>query len=130
MDKELKPCPMCGESERLLIETPSEFADCYVHCFSCGCKGPLRFPNRHITAWNTRAYEQELTKLRSENESLKNGIQAAADVINHSSGVAGLHLNGDVAPWTDLLTGGAYEEWLTDFSTAIKALSTKEAESD
>jgi hypothetical protein len=33
-------------------------------------------------------------------------------LIDESYGVSGLHLNGAVAPWSDLLTGGRYEEWL------------------
>lgn len=30
-------------------------------------------------------------------------------LTDESSGVAGLHLNGDIAPWSDLLPGGAFE---------------------
>ena len=33
-------------------------------------------------------------------------------LINDSTGVYGLHLNGDPAEWDDLLTGGRFEEWL------------------
>lgn len=35
-----------------------------------------------------------------------------AGLINDSTGVYGLHLNGDPAEWGDLLTGGRHEEWL------------------
>ena len=58
MNDELKPCPMCGEAEKLLIETPSEFADAYVYCFTCGCKGPLRL-DTYVEAWNTRAEQEQ-----------------------------------------------------------------------
>lgn len=37
-------------------------------------------------------------------------------LIMDSDGVVGLHLNGDVAPWEELLTGGRYEEWLVSLS--------------
>lgn len=40
---------------------------------------------------------------------LKNDLNA---LINESHGVSGLHLNGWVAPWSELLTGGQFEEWL------------------
>ena len=50
---------------------------------------------------------------------LQTGLQAVADLINESSGVDGLHLNGDTAPWADLQTGGRFEEWLTPFDDAV-----------
>lgn len=31
------------------------------------------------------------------------------ELISESHGVAGLHLNGDVAPWDELLPGGRFE---------------------
>ena len=43
------------------------------------------------------------------------GIEAVRDLITESSGVAGLHLNGDIAPWDDLEEGGEFWEWLTMF---------------
>ena len=47
-----------------------------------------------------------------EIEILRAGIVAVGDLIDQSRGVVGLHLNGDVATWTELLTGGRMEEWL------------------
>ena len=41
------------------------------------------------------------------------GIQAVQALIDESEGVAGLHLNGDVATWEDLLDG-----WLSDYDIA------------
>jgi hypothetical protein len=40
---------------------------------------------------------------------------ALAQLIEDSEGVAGLHHNGDVAPWESLLEGGEYEAWLRVF---------------
>lgn len=40
---------------------------------------------------------------------LKNDLHV---LINESYGVVGLHGNGDEAPWSELLTGGHFEEWL------------------
>ena len=50
---------------------------------------------------------------------LRKAVAAVQDLIDHSGGVAGLHQNGDVAPWHDLRQGGASESWLIDFDDAI-----------
>jgi len=39
-------------------------------------------------------------------------IDAVFELMRVSRGVDGLHLNGDIALWTDLLRGGRFEEWL------------------
>ena len=51
---------------------------------------------------------------------LVRGINAAADLMDNSAGVDGLHLNGDIAPWDELRTGGMFEEWLVDFDEALE----------
>ena len=43
-------------------------------------------------------------------------------LVDNSKGVAGLHLNGDVAPWSELLSGGRFEEWLVSVERARAAL--------
>jgi len=53
----------------------------------------------------------------------KRAIAAIRDLINDSEGVAGLHRNGDIAPWDELLAGGRFEEWLLDFSIAEELLT-------
>lgn len=50
---------------------------------------------------------------------LRAGIQDVAVLIDNSDGVAGLYLNGDVAKWSDLRTGGSHEEWLSSFDEAL-----------
>lgn len=48
--------------------------------------------------------------------------QALMDVsclMDASYGVAGLHQNGDVAPWEELLEGGRFEGWLASVSQAL-----------
>lgn len=57
-----------------------------------------------------------------EIEELRKGISAALALIEESYGVSGLHLNGDVASWTELRTGGRYEDWLFDFDQAVKRI--------
>jgi hypothetical protein len=62
----------------------------------------------------------EIERLDKENKRLRAGISAVDGLIRESYGVDGLHLNGDVAPWSDLLQGGKYEEWLIDFSKTLE----------
>lgn len=46
-------------------------------------------------------------------------------LVSESEGVAGLHLNGDIAPWSDLLEGGRFEEWLLSVSRGRAALEAE-----
>ena len=54
-------------------------------------------------------------------EKVEKAFGAVRGLINESTGVAGLHLNGDVAPWDELEEGGRYEEWLATFAQAVDA---------
>ena len=64
-----------------------------------------------------------------EIEGLRKGLSSALALINESYGVAGLHLNGDVASWNELRTGGTYEDWLFDFDQAVKRLPPNKPDS-
>lgn len=55
----------------------------------------------------------ELDKRDKEIHRLRLAMKDIAILIDNSQGVAGLHLNGDVAKWSDLLIGGRFEEWLS-----------------
>jgi len=61
-----------------------------------------------------RTLERELAVARK-------GLEAVASLIDKSHGVDGLHLNGDLAPWDELRTGGRFEEWLVAFDDALNA---------
>lgn len=54
---------------------------------------------------------------------IKRGIESVRALINDSSGVYGLHLNGDPAPWSELEFGGRFEEWLSIFDEAEDIVS-------
>jgi hypothetical protein len=63
--------------------------------------------------------ERLRTALSAERERFAKVVAAAAkahaairDLIENSHGVIGLHLNGDNAPWEELLAGGRFESWL------------------
>lgn len=55
-------------------------------------------------------------------------VKALDDLICDSSGVYGLHLNGEVAPWGTLLEGGQFEEWLLPLSEMKEALDAARPE--
>ena len=79
-------------------------------CKHCLCRGDLK------ECFSTACNYHELWMTGE----LKKGLSAVSRLIAESYGVAGLHLNGDDAPWDSLRTGGYYEEWLKDFDNAIE----------
>ena len=50
------------------------------------------------------------------------------DLMAESSGVYGLHLNGDPCPWSDLLPGGSLEGWLDSILIAAVAIAQAKGE--
>jgi hypothetical protein len=80
----------------------------------------IRAFERSCTTANIAAILAHVEAQEAEIERLRAGLQAVSDLIDESHGVAGLHRNGDVAPWGDLRTGGKYEEWLVSFDDALK----------
>ena len=58
----------------------------------------------------------------------RKGLEAVESLINESHGVGGLHLNGDFAPWSELRTGGRFEEWLVAFDDALNAARSSNTE--
>ena len=55
---------------------------------------------------------KELEELQNENRNYKAAMDDVLVLIDNSYGVSGLHLNGDVAPWGELMSGGRFEGWL------------------
>lgn len=66
--------------------------------------------------WEAR---NEITRLRDEVEKYKLAVDSFVGLIEASYGVAGLHLNGDIAEWSELLSGGRYEEWLSPIEAVL-----------
>jgi len=58
----------------------------------------------------------------------REGLKAVRDLINESYGVAGLHQNSDIAPWSELEAGGRFEEWLLAFNEAESLSASSEGE--
>ncbi len=68
-------------------------------------------------AGNSELAMKELNELREYAKTLKAGIDAVSYLIVESSGVSGLHRNGNEASWDWLL----YTSWLEDFKKAEEA---------
>ena len=69
------------------------------------------------------SHEGHIETLGGELARLKEAVESVNDLINNSYGIAGLHLNGDVAPWNELLRGGRFESWLLKFDIALDSLN-------
>lgn len=70
------------------------------------------------------ASEREALVARAEKAEAKlasaqKGLQSVVGLIMHTKGVVGLHMNGEIAPWVDLLPGGKLSDWLRDFDQAL-----------
>ena len=55
---------------------------------------------------------EQIRRAKKAETQLAEVVEAVNALIESSEGVAGLHLNGDLAPWEELLAGGRFEEWL------------------
>ncbi|HIF5760524.1 TPA: hypothetical protein ACX3MK_004174 [Raoultella ornithinolytica] len=51
--------------------------------------------------WKGRSIEMD--KLATENVALRETVEAVRGVADNSSGIAGYHLNGDIAKWSEIL---------------------------
>ena len=133
------PCPFCGVVPELGI--PNTEVD-MTHdekmrieaAEAQGWSGPWRFGNTHLhgtpphaekpaTDWTDDEHVPEkvdalVHRLCSQITTLAAGIEAVRALMNDSHGVAGLHLNGDVATWEELEENGRLWEWLISFNAA------------
>lgn len=73
-----------------------------------------------VTARRITELEKQVAQQIAHIQRLEKGLEAVEMLIDNSSGVAGLHLNGDVASWSSLRRGGIFETWLLDFDKAIE----------
>lgn len=72
-----------------------------------------------IAADLLEAKDARIAELETRCAKMQKGIQAVDTLISESQGVYGLHLNGDVSPWGELLPPGRFSEWLQDFADAL-----------
>lgn len=123
---EFKPCPFCGSSEIVTsIETTrigsGKARVCRsMECLNCGAKGPVDLVGSSNedaeVGWDRRVPDA----------TLQAGLRAVETLINESYGVEGFHLNGDIAQWDEIRTGGFSEGCLLDFDAALAELDKGE----
>lgn len=128
MSDTLKPCPKCWSEAFSGWNLTDAYA--YVVCsdHECGLSTiNMRYRDHDDAAkfWNQRVEDPELAALRAHVARLEAGIHAVRELIEESIGVYGLHGNGDVAPWDDLLRGGQFEDCLHGFSDAQAAIAER-----
>lgn len=87
-------------------------ADDWFKSFSGGSWGTIDHPDAHLIAAAPDLLAK-LTKLVNDLDGL----------IAESTGVAGLHRNGDIATWSELTAGGRFEEWLSSLDEARDLLA-------
>lgn len=85
----------------------------------------LAFTNTEVTKAELAHRDTVIAELLEALEELK---QCVCDLVADSDGVAGLHLNGDLAHWHELMPGGMYEEWLLPVEKARKAIAKAKGE--
>ncbi len=88
--------------------------------------------NKHNAAFIAAFYPavtlELIAQLRKARESVPALLNLVADIqglMSESEGVAGLHRNGDVAPWDELEPGGRYER-LGSLQAAIEVINKVE----
>jgi len=130
----------CGDCQNYLMGSDGQCHDC-----SCGWNQPVEtyekenaelkeiieslHSSRKFTYENQKS---EIESLRKQVEELRSHLTAVVEEMNHlmndSKGVAGLHLNGDIAPWASLLRGGEFDTWLSYLSDAAEYIQSKNGE--
>ena len=79
-----------------------------------------------VKVYKKEDVDEEIIKkgelLKEMAEALDKSIRSVSELIGFSRGVDGLHLNGDIAEWDSLRTGGSYEGWLIEFDEAASLL--------
>lgn len=93
---------------------------------TCGCEPTWSAGSRlDESECQYPALQAENQKLREERDEAVKALLKVESLMDQSYGVAGLHLNGEDAPWSELRTGGRFEEWLVDVDTAVARLTAK-----
>jgi hypothetical protein len=98
---------------------------CMVECTMDDCWiSPVYRTTEEATAeWNrVMSAAAELAQIKEALRIARCGLVAVTTLIYNSHGVSGLHLNGDVAPWSELQKGGRLDGWLSDFDRAVELL--------
>lgn len=112
--KELETPPDCGDHSCLFCQDKHGMRT----NGGCRCWKNLGATNYNLLIKIRLSYSRCL----SREKELEEGIRSVSELITNSHGVQGLHLNGDMTPWKELLEGGRFEPWLLSFSRAMKLI--------
>jgi hypothetical protein len=144
----LSPCPFCGGTRMLMNSgvnrKPASGGVLYqsrITCQSYGCCASVLYnartreeaQQRVIKQWERRQHTapsspmlERIEQLEAQRNQLLAALEGLAEdvqgLIAESHGVAGMHLNGDVAPWHELEAGGMFER-LTNLPAAFAAIA-------
>jgi hypothetical protein len=95
-----------------------------VHDLLAECEGLKEeiagFPNVQALRVCMLETADENDRLKADARVMAEAIGEFESLIAQSSGVDGLHLNGDIAPWGDLHGDGRYSAWLSQLSAACE----------
>lgn len=89
----------------------------------CGLNGDMYPGDLEFVSHSREDIPYLLSLIKARDEALKvmgAGLEAVNGLMCASDGVSGLHLNGDIAPWAELTTGGQFEEHLSPLDEAVK----------
>ena len=103
-----------GEGEEIMVNTPYDVFILPLRPSGLDGKGP-RFVVHVPGPEQTAAVDGLAARLVDELDGL----------VSESGGVSGLHLNGDVATWEELLPGGRFER-LSSLDELRKALAAQQ----
>lgn len=78
----------------------------------------LRAEVERLQADSSRAIAA-LAECIGERDRLRKIVEDFETLVGESSGVYGLHLNGDPSPWSEILQGGRFER-IGDIEAALK----------
>jgi Lar family restriction alleviation protein len=94
-----KPCPFCGGKRLLVSKSDCSWhepafaysvgcagADCHGHIFALG-HDLFKTEKEAVEAWNERAEDDKIEKLREENAKLKEALQLYSDAVHYVADV-------------------------------------------
>ena len=110
-------CPVCLEAVKRLDETT-------FWCENENCtKWHVSIDLKTLALSRATLAAHDAKTVRPWKETLKKVTDEIADLIGQSRGVYGLHLSGDVAPWSEIDDGGRFEGWLQEYNAARSLLA-------
>lgn len=83
---DLRPCPFCGKTDALTLDTLGDPDDWFVECDRCrlGTHAVWQGQEAAISAWNRRAEpDDRIARLEQENKAL---LEALREIVSVASG--------------------------------------------